>query len=186
VSIPQWQPAAGASSAARQRWQQEMQEWIGHVLDWRTETKIKSANEYWGRQGSKKYFEQSAIAAAHYGDIEPLRRRHPSIAQFIHLPREKQRGKYPRRSSGTITSIEGAVEAAAFVRLFWREVYGRKNRRRDDLSADGIVADYYKSMGRAEVTEDAIKQRARKYRIPPLVAAQDAKLARSLALFFSP
>jgi hypothetical protein len=179
VSIPQWQPAAGASTAARQRWQREMREWIGQVLDWRTETKIESANEYWGRQGSKKHFERSAIEDARQGNVEPLRKIYPHIAEFIHSPREGRRGKYSRWRG--VTAIDAAVEAAAFVRLFWREVYGRKNRGRDDLSADSIVADYYKSMGHAEVTEDAIMTRAKTYRMPLMVAKQDAELAHAFA-----
>jgi hypothetical protein len=182
VSIPQWQPPPGASPRRLRQWRKEMQDWIGGVLDWRTETKIESANEYWGHQGSKKYFEQSVVEDARHGNVETLRKLYPHIAHFIHLPREGHRGKYPRRSSGTITCVEDAIEASAFVRLFWREVYGRRNRSRDDaMSAEAVVAHYYKSMGLAEVTEDAIKQRARKYRIPPLVAARDAEMARSLA-----
>src|SRR6266567_2021930 len=145
-----------------------MQDWIGRVLDWRTETKVMVATKE--APEAEDFFEQTAIELAHYGKIEPLRERYPHIAQFIHLPREGRRGKYPRRSSGTIKSVEAAVEAAAFVR---REVYGRRNRRRDDvMSAEAVVARYYKDMGYAEVTEYAIKQRARKYRIRPLVAAK--------------
>jgi hypothetical protein len=167
-----------------------MQTWIGVVLDWRTETKINVANKE--APEAKEFFDQTAIDAAHRGKIEPLRARYPHIAQFIHLPRKGRRGKYPRRSSGTIPPVEAAVEAATFVRLLWREVYGRRNRRRDDdMSAEAVVARYYKDIfdaryykdtGFAEVTEDAIKKRARKYRIHPLVAAQDAELVRSVAV----
>jgi hypothetical protein len=179
VSIPQWQPPPGASPRQLRQWRKEMREWIGCVLDWRTETKIESANEYWRRQGSKKYFERSAIEDARQGNVEMLRKLYPHIAEFIHSPREGRRGKYSRWRG--VTAIDAAVEDAAFVRLFWREVYSRKNRGRDDLSADSVVADYYKSMGRAEVTEDAIRMRAKTYRVPLKVAKQDAELAHAFA-----
>jgi hypothetical protein len=158
-----------------------MCEWIGRLLDRRTETTARVATEDFSSRSIEDYFEQSAIDAAHYGDIEPLRKRYPHIAQFIHLPREGHRGKYPRRSSGTITCVEDAVEAAAFVRRFWREVYGRKNRSRDDLSAEAVVADYYRSMGHTEVTEDAIRMRAKTYRMPLKVAMRDAEIAHAFA-----
>lgn len=182
MSIPEWSPPADASLRQRRQWRKDMQIWIGSVLDWRTETRMNAANKRAVEESVEDYLEQSAIYHAHYGDIEPLRKRHPRIAQFIHLPREGHRGKYPRRSSGTISSVEAAVEAAAFVKLFWREVYGHRNRRReDDMSAEAVVARHYNDMGFVEVTEAAIKKRARKYRIRSLVAVEDAELARSLA-----
>jgi hypothetical protein len=159
-----------------------MREWIWRVLDQRTEAHMESANAYWSDRSAEDYFERSAIEAARLGNVEGLRALYPNIAEFIHLPRAGRRGKYPRRRNTTVPAIDAAVEDAAFVKLFWREVYGRKNRSRgDNMSAEAIVADYWREMGRTEVTEDAIKQRAKTYRIPALVAKQDADLARDFA-----
>ena len=176
MSIPQWQPPPGASPRQLRQWRKEMQEWIGHVLDWRTESKLKSAGAK--VTSAEEYFERSAIEAARQGNVEMLRLRYKNIAEFIHAP-TKGRGKHSRWRG--VTAIDVAVEDAAFVRLLWREVYGRKNRSREDnASAEKLIAEYYAEMGRSEVTEHAIAQRMKKYIIPPLVRREDEDLAHRI------
>jgi hypothetical protein len=181
-TIPAWSPPARASSSQMRRWRQDMVSWIGSVLDQRTAANVRHATNCWGKRIGREYFElRWAIEAARLGEIEPLRQRYPHIAEFIHLPRTGRRGKYPRRRGQTPT-IDFLVEDAAFIKRFWREVYGRKNRKRDEnLSAEMIVAEYYVGMGYSDVTEGAIKDRAKTYRVPRLVARRDAVLARLLA-----
>jgi len=189
-NIPDWSPPARASSSQVQRWRQEMVSWISSVLHQRTDANVMHATRYWARKPTEKYFESLAIDAARLGEIESLRQHYHHIAEFIHLPRTGQRGKYPRKRGQTPT-IDFAVEAAAFGKVFWRAVYGRKKRGRDDsMSAEMIVAEYYAGMnsGGGEVTEDAIrdranaiKDRAKTYRIPRPVTRRDAALARLLA-----
>jgi hypothetical protein len=180
-NIPAWSLPARASSSQTKRWYHDMVVWISSVLDQRTDANVRHATRSWSRRSVEKCFESWAIEDARRGEIESLRQHYPHIAKFIHLPRTGRRGKYPRRRGQTPT-IDFAVEDAAFVKMFWRAVYGRKNRGRDDnMSAEAIVAEYYAGMGCSDVTEDAIKDRAKTYRIPRLVARRDAVLARLLA-----
>jgi hypothetical protein len=181
LTIPAWSPPARASSSQMRRWRRDMVSWIGSVLDQRTAANVRHATEYWSRRSIEKCSEKWAIEAARRGEIGSLRQHYPHIAEFIHLPRTGRRGKYPRRRGQTPT-IDFAVEDAAFVKMFWRRMYGRRNRGRDDnMSAEMIVAEYYAGMGYSDVTEGAIKDRAKTYRVPRLVARRDAVLARLLA-----
>jgi hypothetical protein len=169
-----WQPPA----RGRRQWRKDMTTWIGNELDWRNEALVNDANAYW--HGRTDDDEQFALGAARVGNIEPLRQLHPNIAEFIHLPKKGRRGKYPRRRDGVMPQIDMAVEDVKFVKMLWRELYGR--RRGGDLSAEEVVADYHKAMGHTEVTEDAILERAKTLRVGAEQAAWDAARARKRAL----
>jgi hypothetical protein len=146
--------------------------WISNELDLRNEALVMEA--------APMSYDELALGYAHGGDIEPLRSLYPHIAEFIHLLQKGQRGKYLRRPDGVMPWIDVAVGDAKFVKLLWREVYG--NRRGGDLSAEKVVADYYRAMSHPEVTEDAILDRAKNFRVGAEQTAWDAARARARAI----
>lgn len=186
-SYPDWELPARAGAESRRRWNREMTRLIHRALDWRTEVTVKRLNEYWlerRKRGDDIASEIFVLSPAER--VTELRRLHPQFAEYIHLPRKGQRGKYPRRREAG--PVEMAVMDTAFVRMLWREIYGRKNRRQSDVSAESLVVAYYADMDRelstrdfVEVTEDGIRKRASKYRIPAEVTRRDAELAREFA-----
>lgn len=184
---PDWELPARAGAESRRRWHREMTWLIHGALDWRAEETMKRVNKYWLERCKRGDDIASEIFVSSPAErVTELRRLHPEIAEFIHLPRKGQRGKYPRRREAG--PVEMAVMDTAFVRMLWREIYGRKNRRQGDLSAESIVVKYYADMDKelgtrdfVEVTEDGIRKRAAKYRIPAEVTRQDAELAREFA-----
>ena len=56
--------------------------------------------------------DEGAIAAAERGDIGPLRRRHPELARFLHLPALRRGQHYPRTCGNHIMN--------GWRLLFWR------------------------------------------------------------------
>ena len=112
----------------------------------------------WREYGS----EALAIKAAReYGDIEPLRRMYPSIAEFINLPARKDRSNYKKRPDhspdGRRKRLKLAIAEAELIRDIWQEHYGRRNRPSGPSTATAITA------SRHGVSEDEIiKKRPKK------------------------
>jgi hypothetical protein len=77
------------------------------------------------------------IEMARCGDVEPLRRRYPDLADFIHLP-PPQRGRplNPRRA----TPQWIAAVYTVIIRDLWKKHYGKRNRTQAP-TAEEIAAD---------------------------------------------
>jgi hypothetical protein len=89
--------------------------------------------------------EAAAIRAARdYGDVEPLRRMYPSIADFINLPVRKDRSNYKERpdhsSDNLRLRLKRAVAEAQLIRDLWQQHYDRRNRPAGTSTAEYIVA----------------------------------------------
>lgn len=83
------------------------------------------------------------IQSARNGDIEPLRKRLPHIAEFIHRPKRKRGQRFPKRT----VDFDKAKAAALLVpqiRALWLQNYGKRNRPASrGPSAEEIAARYF-------------------------------------------
>ena len=108
--------------------------------------------------------------AARRGNLEPLRKRYPEIAEFIHAPRRAQgqrRSYLPKnwnvwKDFSHKMQLEMAIDDVRLLRTFiWPKHYGRMKRRVDDgPSAEDIVAELYKLD--PDQIRDAIRARSRR------------------------
>jgi hypothetical protein len=115
-------------------------------------------------RGLAKEQEESALQEAEQGNVEPLRKQHPSLARFINRPRLK-RGKHFKKKPPTdrLTPHDRLKEALfelPRVRAFWKKHYGKTNRPQGQLTAEEIVAERW---GLAE--EEIYKRRISRKRL---------------------
>jgi hypothetical protein len=107
---------------------------------------------------------ERAKLAARRGNIEPLRRLFPSIAEFIHEPKRArgQRRSYSRlREHEAFRRVVAGMAAADVRRLrdvIWPRNYGRWKRR----SGDGPTAEEIAAI-RHDVTVDEVRQAMKGY-----------------------
>jgi hypothetical protein len=78
--------------------------------------------------------DEGAIAAAQRGDIEPVRRRHPRLAPFLHLPKRKRGQRYanPIPLSRHELRLALACKDVGRIRTLWQQHYGKQNRKAHD------------------------------------------------------
>lgn len=70
-------------------------------------------------------------AEARLGDVEPLRRAHPDLAEFLFSPKRKRGQKLPPRRHRPDNVWLAAVDAK-FIPIIWKAYYGRSKRTRED------------------------------------------------------
>jgi hypothetical protein len=96
------------------------------------------------------------IMAARRGNIEPLRRRYPGIAEYINLPKQK-RGVRRTTSKRPHDNVDMAVADVSRIRKLWLLHFGRTKRRPGDhLTAEKIAAAWW------DVAVDDVLRRVKK------------------------
>jgi hypothetical protein len=75
--------------------------------------------------------EQWRKAEARLGNVEPLRRAHPDLAEFLFSPKRKRGQKLPPRWVGPEDVWLAAVDAK-FIPMIWKKYYRRSRRTRED------------------------------------------------------
>lgn len=91
-----------------------------------------------------------AILAAENGDIEPLRKMFPLLAPYLYPPKRKRGGQSSAPLAGLQTKLVYAVVQVPRIRALWRQHYDKKNRRKDETSAEWFAARLW------GVTEDEV------------------------------
>jgi hypothetical protein len=107
-----------------------------------------------------------AITATKFGNIEPLRKCYPDIAEYIHLPK-RGRGKRFPNPMADCNPIDLAALDAQRIRALWKKFYPKQRRRRGDKSAEAFAVElwtgYAKGDGRhVVITEKMVKNRLKK------------------------
>jgi hypothetical protein len=143
---------------------QMMIEWVNSELDrqLKVETDQRMANfdqkEFrdWCAEYGSETFE------AEHGNIEPLRKRLPKLAKFLHLPKQEGPGKrFPKLGTQHKHNVRRAVNDVDRIRALWRQQYKKQNRGKDvgiGPSAEDIAAE------RWGVTVDEILTQKKKSR----------------------
>lgn len=87
------------------------------------------------------------IELAERGNIEPLRKRLPHLAKFLHLAKRGVGQRYPKitaveraRANLGIDEVQEAVKDVRRIRALWKQCYGKQNRPRGDNLAAEIAA----------------------------------------------
>ena len=79
------------------------------------------------------------IESARHGYIEPLRRKLPHLADFLHLPKMK-RGKRFQKHPRVFDKVVAAAVTARQIMALWKKHYGKKNRRPSDGPSAAEIA----------------------------------------------
>jgi hypothetical protein len=109
-----------------------------------------------------------AIDMADYGDIKPLRKLYPDIAEFINLPK-RLRGKQFKKLR--VNPILLAAQDAQRVRALWKRFFPGRRRGKHDKSAERFAAELYTGSENqdgepVEITEGMVINRLKK-KLPP-------------------
>ena len=133
---PPWKPDRD------KRYRQKMTDWVNWHLDHApTPDFTPSTPDEAKRQWELLKNDGLEIAAAERGDIEPLRKKWPHLAKYLHLAK-RERGK--RFASLPWCESDPAKFAAIEVKeiaALWQKYYGKKvRRRRFEPSAAEIAA----------------------------------------------
>jgi hypothetical protein len=111
-----------------------MREWVNYQLYEMT----KLTGDQWEYFWSLKNLDALALQAAEQGDIEPLRRLHPHLAKFLHLPKLKHGTHFKDPAKIRLRNARADVQR---IREIWQRDYGKTNRPRGQLTAEEIVAE---------------------------------------------
>lgn len=114
-----------------------MRLWLESQLDRQHIQNLALAN------ANAKTWEEICIILARAGDPVPLRKLYPQFADCIHSPKLRQGQRYPKQRM-QLTITETAARLARRIRALWRAQYGRRNRRRDEKSAEDFAIDICK------------------------------------------
>jgi hypothetical protein len=79
-----------------------------------------------------------AIDQAEHGNIEPLRRHYPHLADYLHLPKRK-RG-YRFHPKPLVDFVQTAANDVPRIHALWAKHYKKKKRRRGQMSAEEFAA----------------------------------------------
>jgi hypothetical protein len=112
-------------------------------------------------------------AAEKHRDLDPLRAKYPHLARFLQ-PSRRRRGHPPKNTKFVFKRalcIAGAVEDARRIRAIWKKDYGRKNRRKDQTSAEWFAALIWSNIldqkiNEAEVADKATSRRRKQILSP--------------------
>jgi hypothetical protein len=107
----------------------------------------------------------NAIDFAEHGDVEPLRKLYPDIAEFINLPK-RARGKRFKNSSRYINPILGAAQDARRIRMLWKKFYPEFYPNREkSASADWFAAQLWSNLAvyrGVKISEQQVANRVKK------------------------
>lgn len=110
-----------------------MTDWVLYQLD--IQADFDELESMWEEGYEHISREQMAIEAADGGDIEPLRKLHPKLANYLHLPprrreqgRPKMRVRPPESTDDPALRVLVAAQDVEFIKRLWKREYGRQNR----------------------------------------------------------
>ena len=134
--LPPWQ-----ARNEREWWM--MEDWANHELN-----QLPDGSETW-KPSPPKIAKQHLdwlfnlgpeIQAAEHGDIEPLRKKLPHLAKFLHRPKRPRQGdRFPKRTDVFDKAKAAAIQARQIMAL-WRKRYGKQNRRPTDGPSAAEIA----------------------------------------------
>jgi hypothetical protein len=137
-ALPDWSPPKRGPKA---KWRLHTMSWWLDRLDEKLETELRTCNAdseiepflAWSDS------EGSAIESARRGNIEPLRKRYPHLAEFLHPPKPG-RSKYQRDLNVAKLQARWAWKSIKEIRQ--AKYNGKKNKLRGDgaISDEEIVA----------------------------------------------
>jgi hypothetical protein len=104
-----------------------------------------------------------AIKEARCGNIEPLRRLEPELAEFLHLPKQGVGKRFPKRKTKQDRVTEAALDAKR-IKVLWSICYPGHHRHQHD-SNDKSAEDF--AAARWNVDIDKVHNRLKK-RLPRL------------------
>ena len=113
-----------------------MRRWVFRTLaaeddDLATAQNVQKAREL---LRSKKF----ALEQADKGDVEPLRRKYPDLAKFIHPPKRKRGQRDFQPNDG----LQVGIQIVRRIRKLWRENYGTDRRKVGQVTAIELAAEY--------------------------------------------
>jgi hypothetical protein len=79
-----------------------------------------------------------ALDQAKHGNIEPLRRNYPHLADFLHLPKRKRGYRFHRKP--LLDFVQVAANAVPHIHALWAKHYKKKKRERGQTSAEEFAA----------------------------------------------
>lgn len=129
-----------------------MERWVNHELDAILAQMVDDfkRNNMGKTEFTKEGRELMEIAQARGGNIEPLRKRYPRLAEFLHPPKQPGRGKRFKRNKYDAldgdSSESWLIRAAwdvARTRALWKHHYKRWKRAVGQISAEEIAARRY-------------------------------------------
>ena len=79
--------------------------------------------------------------AAYFGDIAPLRKRYPHLAEYLQLPPLERGNKYPKPPQPSASDL--AKDTVNRIQKIWLEHFGKRRRRSGEgISAIEIAAEF--------------------------------------------
>jgi hypothetical protein len=166
-----FRPPLNATRREQREWEKQMLRWLSKQIE---EQIVRENHEANANVELEKLF----IELAREGRPEGLRKLYPQFADCIHSPKLRQ--KKPRKTS----LAEIAADFARRIRALWRELYGKRNRRRDEKSAEDFAVEICKSWygGEAEgLTTEAVLAAAKpsgKHKPRRKITRKKAEVAR--------
>lgn len=101
--------------------------WLEEKIDEQNALEIR-------RSGGSVSVEDWCKALARTGELGPLKEQFPHVAEFIAEPARKRGEKRWKASKFSIAKL--AADFARRIRRLWWDHHGRKNRSRDQISAE--------------------------------------------------
>ena len=139
---PPWEPPAGKAKFEKYKWEMiDFASWHLFGPDFPDPPPVMKDVPY-----PEEFMEviPSALYDAGRGDIEPLRRAFPQLAEFLHLPPEKKRDHGVRVTGGYDLHwrAKGAAKAVPRIRALWEQTYEKSKRRLPPL-VEQIAAEMF-------------------------------------------
>ena len=90
---------------------------------------------------SKDWFDNLGpeMSSAEGGDIEPLRRKLPHLAKFLHLPK-RGHGQGKHRKPKNFLFVQAAARDVVRIKQLWLTYYNKKYRQEDDGPSEFEIA----------------------------------------------
>jgi hypothetical protein len=141
-------PALPPWIATCKREREAMIKWVLNRLDMQMAERTalepsddRHINLYTVHQSPRARLER-AKRLARAGNVAPLQRLYPELAEFIHPPKRKRGQRRSYRDETALFERDGlsaVVEDVKRIRALWRQHYGLWKRRRDEVSAEKIA-----------------------------------------------
>jgi hypothetical protein len=129
-------------------WEKQMQAWLSQELDTKNIAAVNAASMDWI---------DFCIWRATLGDMEPLKRFHPELEQFLQPPK-RRRGQH-KPTERPFFLAKTTAEMAGRIRTLWLRQYGQNRRQRDERSAESwavaIAKEWFETEA-ANLTTDAV------------------------------
>jgi hypothetical protein len=172
---PSFRPLPNATRREQREWEKQMLRWLSKQIEEQIVEENHEAN-------ANVKLEELFIELAREGRPEGLRRLYPQFSDCIHSPKLRQGQRYWKSRKTSLAEI--AADFARRIRALWREQYGKRNRRRDEKSAEDFAVEICKLWygSKAEgLTTEAVLAAAKpsgKHKPRRKITRQKAEVAR--------